>query len=67
MESVRRIELPSPAWKAGVLPLNYADMVGKVRFELTQAHRPTVLQTATALQLCRFPIKTSQKNPSTRN
>lgn len=27
MESVRRIELPLPAWRAEVLPLNYTDMV----------------------------------------
>lgn len=27
MESVRKIEFPLPAWRAGVLPINYADMV----------------------------------------
>ncbi len=35
MERVRRIELPTTAWKAVVLPLNYTRiMVGRDRIEL---------------------------------
>ena len=33
LERVRRIELPTSAWKAGVLPLNYTRMAAPTGFE----------------------------------
>lgn len=40
---------------AGHFTTKLQAMVGKVRLELTQAHRPPVLQTGATLQLRRFP------------